>query len=143
MPEIAPYLSFDGNCAEAMRFYERVLNGKLKALLTNSQTPVGDQMPPGNEDRIMHARLEAEGIILMGGDTMVGTKHEGMKGLALTVSYENVDEAQRVFDGLAEGGKVTMPWSPTFWAERFGMLTDRYGIHWIVNGALHALPPMA
>ena len=79
----------------------------------------------------------------MGGDTMVGTKHEGMKGLALTVSYENVEEAQRVFDGLADGAKVTMPWSPTFWAERFGMLTDRYGVHWIVNGGLNALPPMA
>jgi len=143
MPELAPYLSFDGNCAEAMRFYEGVLQGKLKALITNSQTPVCDQIPAGNEDRIMHARLEADGIILMGGDTLVGTKHEGMKGLTLTLSYEDVANAQRVFDAFSEGGKVTMPWSPTFWAERFGMVTDRYGIHWIVNGGLQPLPPMA
>jgi PhnB protein len=136
MTESAPYLTFDGNCAEAMRFYERVLGGKLIALLTNSQTPVADQVPPGNEDRIMHARLEAEGIILMAGDALAGSAFSGMKGFSLTISYDDVDRAQRVFEGLSEGGKVTMEWSPTFWAERFGMVTDRFGTPWIINGGM-------
>lgn len=140
MTEFAPYLTFDGNCADAMRFYEKVLDANLKALLTHAQTPIADQVPPGNEDRIMHARLEADGIIIMAGDTPVGSNYDGIKGVSLTLSYEDVARAQRVFEGLSDGGNVTMAWSPTFWAERFGMLTDRYGVHWIVNGGMRPVP---
>lgn len=134
MPQIAAYLSFDGNCAEAMRFYERVLGGKLEALLTNAQTPVANELPPGNDDRIMHAYLTFDGGVLMAGDAVVGWPYEPMKGFNLTLSYDTTEEGKRVYDELAAGGKVTMEWQKTFWAEGFGMLVDRYGTPWIVNG---------
>ena len=134
MPSINAYLSFDGNCAEAMRFYERVLKGNLKALLKNSDTPAAEHVPPGTEDRIMHAYLEFDGGSLMAGDAMPDPPYEGIKGVALALQYEDTAQAKRVFDALSEGGNVTMPWSPTFWAEAFGMTTDQYGTPWIVNG---------
>jgi len=134
MPKIDAYLAFDGNCAEAMRFYERVLKGNLKALLKNSETPAAEHVPAGNEDRIMHAYLEFDGGSLMAGDAMVGDHYQGMTGFSLAISYEDTAEGQRVFEALSDGGKVMMPWSPTFWAEAFGMCTDRYGTPWIVNG---------
>jgi PhnB protein len=136
MPKIDAYLSFNGDCAEAMRFYERVLKGNLKALLKNSETPAAEHVPAGNEDRIMHAYLELDGGgSLMAGDAMAAEKYEGIKGVSIAISYEDTAEAKRVFDELAEGARVvTMPWGPTFWAEAFGMLTDRYGTPWIVNG---------
>jgi len=133
------YLSFDGTCAEAMRFYERALGGKIEMMMTNAQSPMAAQMPPGNGDRVMHARLSLEQGILMAGDSMTGEgcpPYEGKKGFSMTLSYPTVDEAKRRFEALAEGGKVTMPLQKTFWAETFGMLTDRFGTPWIVNGAL-------
>ena len=134
MPSINAYLSFNGNCAEAMHFYERVLGGKLKALLKNSDTPAGQHVPPGNADRIIHAYLEFDGGSLMAGDALTTDKYDGMKGFTLSLQYADTDEAKRVFEALSEGGKVSMPWSPTFWAEAFGMATDKYGTPWIVNG---------
>jgi len=136
MTPFTVYLSFDGNCAEAMRFYERALNGRLEKLLTNGQSPVADQMPPGNADRIMHAALSFNGTMLMAGDSMAGQPYEGMKGFSLTLIYATAADAQRVFDALCEGGKVTMPWSESFWADGFGMLVDRFGTPWIVNGGM-------
>lgn len=133
MPQINAYLSFDGNCAEAMRFYERVLRGNLKALLKNSDTPMADQVPPGTENRIMHAYLEFDGGSLMAGDCMPDT-YAGIKGVSIALSYDDTSDAKRVFDELSEGGTVTMAWTPTFWAEAFGMVRDRFGTPWIVNG---------
>ena len=128
------YLAFDGNCAEAMRFYERVLNGKLKAMMTNGETPMAAQMPPGAEHKIMHALLELKGGgSLMAGDDCMGT-YQGMKGFMLALMYDTVAEAERVFGALAEGGKVTMPLQPTFWTKSFGMVVDRFGTSWGVNG---------
>lgn len=134
MTQLNAYLSFDGNCAEAMRFYERVLRGKLEALLTNAQTPAAEHAPPGNEDRIMHAYLVFDGCSIMAGDALVGRLYEGMKGFSMTLSYPEVADAERVFNELSEGGRVTMAFGPTFWAERFGMVVDRFGTPWIVNG---------
>ena len=139
MPLLNAYIGFDGNCAEAMRFYERVLGGKIEMMMTNGESPMRDQMPPGNEDRIMHARLVLDQGTLMAGDAMVGgcdQSYEGMKGFSLTLSYMSASEAASVFDALSEGGKVTMPLQKTFWAESFGMLTDRFGTPWIINGGL-------
>ena len=139
MPHPTAYLSFDGNCAEAMRFYERALGGKLQALLTNGQSPVAAPMPPEIAGRIMHAYLvlndDGEGV-LMAGDSMPNTPYEGMKGFSLTLSYTTVARAQQVFNALAEGGKITMPMQPMFWAKSCGILTDRFGTPWIINGEL-------
>jgi PhnB protein len=134
MPQINAYLAFPGTCAEAMRFYERVLGGKLEALIKNGDTPAAEHVPPGNADRIMHAYLVFPGGSLMAGDSMANEPYDGIKGVSIALSFDDTAEAKRVYDAFSEGGNVTMPWSPTFWAEAFGMLTDKYGTPWIVNG---------
>ena len=137
MSQLDTYLFFDGTCAEAMRFYERTLGGKLELMMTHAQMPGGcDKMPPGSADRILHARLNLDGRLLMASDSMLGQPYEGMKGFSLSLTYPTAADAQRVFDLLAENGKVIMPVEKTFWAEAFGMLTDRYGTPWMVNGAM-------
>ena len=136
MTQLNAYLSFNGNCEEAMRFYEKTLNGKLEALLTFAQTPVGDQTPEADKNRIMHAYLTFDGQGLMAADAPTGMKFEPMRGCALALSYASADEGKRVFDALAEGGKITMPFNPSFWADGFGMVDDRFGTHWIVNGGM-------
>jgi PhnB protein len=135
MPELIPYLSFDGNCAEAMRFYERVLKGRLIALLTNAQTPMADQTPEADKDRIMHAYLSFEGGSLYAGDAPSG-QFQPTKGVNFTLTYPTVDEARPVFEALAEGGQVAWGFEKTFWAEGAGMLVDRFGTPWIINGGM-------
>ena len=136
MPQPIPYLGFDGNCADAMRFYERVLGGKITVMMSGGDSPMADQMPAEFRDRIMHARLVMkDGGELYAGDAPAHVPYEGMKGVSITLNYDSVAEAQKAFDALSEGGNVTMPMQATFWAKRFGMLTDRFGTPWMVNGA--------
>ncbi len=137
MPAINPYLTFNGNCAEAMRFYERTLGGKLQ-IMTNGESPIADKLPPGNADRIMHARLDFDGGVLMASDDMPSNSYKGMHGFAVSVIYPTAAEARRVFEALAKGGKVFMPLDKAFWAEAFGMLVDRFGTPWLINGAMTA-----
>lgn len=136
MPAPTPYLIFNGTCADAMRFYERTLGGKLEALITFGESPGCEEMPPGAGDRIMHARLIIDGQPLMASDSMIGEPYEGMKNFSLALQYPTVAEAQQVFDALAEGGQVTMPLQKTFWAEGFGMLVDRFGTAWMINAGM-------
>lgn len=137
MAHVNAYLTFDGNCAEAMRFYERTLGGKLEVMMKNSETPMAAQMPTGSGDRIMHARLVTGGeIVLMASDSMMGQPYKGMKGFSLSLIYPTVAEGQKVFNALGEGGRVTMPFQKTFWAEGFGMLVDRFGTPWMINCAM-------
>ena len=85
----------------------------------------------------MHARLELEGgMFLYGGDCPANMPHQGMHGVSLTLNYDSVGKAEQVFNALAKGGNVTMPFSDTFWAKKFGMVTDKFGCNWIVNGEL-------
>jgi PhnB protein len=136
MPDVIPYLAFDGNCAEAMRFYERALDGKLELMMSGADSPMAAQVPKELAHRIMHARLAlAGGGILYAGDAM-GQTYQGIHGVSITLNYGSVAEAKRIFERLADGGKVTMAMAPTFWAKSFGMVTDRFGTHWIVNGEL-------
>ena len=129
---IDPYLAFDGNCADAMRTYQRILGGKLD-MMTNAESPMAAQTPPGTGDRIMHARLSFGDRMLMASDAMPG-QYKGMHGFSVCLTYPGVAEAQRIFDALAEGGRIDMPLQKTFWVEAFGMVTDRFGMHWMVNG---------
>ncbi len=138
--QFQPYLTFDGNCAEAMKFYERVIGGKLVMMMkfADAPEPCGD-MPPGSEDRIMHACLNFQDSLLMASDSMPGQPYEGMKNVGIALTYPTPDGARPVFDALAEGGQVTMPMSETFWAESFGMVTDRFGTTWLINGGPKAM----
>ncbi|HEV8258878.1 MAG TPA: VOC family protein [Casimicrobiaceae bacterium] len=135
MHQLNTYLFFDGNCADAMRFYERTLGGKL-SLMTHAESPMAAQTPPGSADRIMHARLDFDGGMLMASDWMAGQPYGGMKGFSLSLIYPTAAEARRMFDTLAQGGQVTMPMDKTFWAEAFGMLVDSFGTPWMVNGGM-------
>lgn len=134
MPQLDGYLFFDGTCADAMRFYERTLGGKIQMMMTHAQSPEADRSPPGSADRILHARLVLGDRVLMASDSMVGHPYEGMKGFSLSLSYPTVADAKKTFDALAAGGQVRMPLQKTFWAEAFGMLVDRFGTPWMVSG---------
>jgi PhnB protein len=135
-----PYLSFNGNCAEAMRFYERALGGKLELLVRNSDTPMAAQTPPEHLNRIIHARLGLPGGgSLYGGDCPPQMNYPGIHGVGLTLNFDTVAQATGAFNALAEGGKITTALQPMFWARIWGMLTDRFGTPWIVNGELQAV----
>ncbi|SFP03099.1 PhnB protein [Variovorax sp. PDC80] len=128
------YLTFDGNAAEAMRFYEKTLGGKMEMLMTVGESPEAANMPPEAANRLMHASLVVGDSMLMASDSMPGMPYEGMKGFGVALNYPTVAEAKRVFDALADGGQVGMPFEKTFWVEGFGMVTDRYGTPWLING---------
>jgi PhnB protein len=132
VPQLNTYLVFNGNCAEAMRFYERTLGGKLD-LMTHADSPMAGQVPPENSNRVMHALLMFEGGVLMASDSMAGRPYQGMHGFSIAAHYQTAEEAKRIFDTLADGGKIEMPFQKTFWAEGFGMLVDRFGTPWMVN----------
>ena len=133
MPVLDNYLFFDGQCAQAMRFYERTLGGKLEALFTYGDSPDPQHCPAGAKDLVMHARLVLDGRALMASDTPPGAG-KPMAGFALSLNYPDAVEARRIFDALAQGGTVTMPMQKTFWSEAYGMLTDRFGTPWMVGG---------
>ena len=128
---LIPYLNFDGTCAEAFRLYERVLGGKLD-LLTNADSPMADQMPPEAGNRIMHAYLAAGDAQLMGSDAPPG-QFVKPQGIFVSINLEDPARGEKIFTELAKGGSVIMPYEKTFWAERFGMLVDRFGTPWMVN----------
>jgi PhnB protein len=128
------YLTFDGNAAEAMRFYEKTLGGKMEMLMTVGESPEAANMPPEAANRLMHASLVVGDSMLMASDSMPGMPYEGMKGFGVALNYPTVAEAKRVFDAFADGGQVGMPFEKTFWVEGFGMVTDRYGTPWLING---------
>ncbi|TJZ74198.1 VOC family protein [Chitiniphilus eburneus] len=132
---LSPYITFNGNCAEAMRFYESVLDGTLR-LLKLADSPAAEHLPNTDGNLIMHACLELPGGRVMASDHMEGCggTFEGIKGISLAITYPTVEEATRRFNALSEGGKITMALQQTFWAETFGVAVDRYGITWLVNG---------
>ncbi|MGO4808161.1 VOC family protein [Cupriavidus sp. 2MCAB6] len=135
MTQAIAYLAFNGNCAEAMRFYEQALRGKLEVLMSGADSPMADQIPKEFAHRILHARLVLPGGgTLFGGDCPAHLPYEGIKGVSIAVDYATTAEAEQVFAALASGGQVTMPMQPAFWARRWGMLTDKFGTPWIVNG---------
>ena len=129
--ELNPYLNFDGQCATAFKFYERVLGGKIIAMMTSADMP-GGGMGKEWEGKIIHARLQVGDKLLMGSDSPP-KQFESAKGFHVTLGIAAPAEAERVFKALSAGGKVTMPIQETFWAQRFGMLVDKFGTPWMVN----------
>jgi len=130
--QIAPYLSFDGQCAEAFRFYEKILGGKNLFIMRMGDSPVAKDVPNDSHDRIMHASLEIGNTRLMGADGPSG-RDVAPRGFCVSLHVEGTAEAERLFAALGDGGNVDMPMQETFWARRFGMCTDRFGIPWMIN----------
>jgi PhnB protein len=137
MTKLTPYLGFDGNCAEALRFYEKALGGKIEMSMSYGESPMAGQFPAEQCQRVMHAALSLPGgSQLFAADKPPGaqcTGPGGFNGIGLTLEYGDVAAGEAAFRALADGGNVTMPIAPSFWVERFGMLTDRYGVGWMVN----------
>lgn len=142
---LTPYLSFPGTTRAVFAFYAHALGGTVEAMLTYADMPPppADQPPPAGcagaappADAVMHASLLLPGgARLMAGDVPPGMPFDGIRGAMLALQYDTVAEAEQAFAALADGGSVTMPLAPTFWAQTFGMLTDRHGVAWAVNGA--------
>lgn len=134
MTTLDNYLFFDGQCADAMRFYEKVLGGKLETVLTYGQSPDPGTCPPGSADRVMHACIKMpSGRLLMASDSPAGM-HKPMQGFGVAVTFDTAAEARKAFDSLLQGGQVDMPMGKTFWTEAFGALTDRFGTPWMIGG---------
>ena len=127
-----PYLTFNGTCEAAFQFYEKVLGGKIVAMIPHAGTPAEGHVPPEWRSKIMHGRLTFGDEILMGSDAPPD-RYEAMQGFSVTLGIDEPAEAERVFHALAEGGTVRMPIQQTFWAARFGMLVDKFGTPWMIN----------
>ena len=128
------YLFFDGDCAQAMRFYERVLGGKIEMMMKYGESPGAQKAGPGSADKIIHARLALDGVALLASDWEApGMPYPGMNGFSVSLTYPTADEARRVYAALADGGEARMPIEKTFWTEAFGMLVDRFGTPWMVG----------
>jgi PhnB protein len=135
--QINPYLFFDGNCEEAFKLYEKALGGKIVAMLPHEGTPAAEHTPAEWKKKILHARLEVGGEAIMGTDVPPASGanlgYQRPQGFSVSVTVKTKADAEKVFNELANGGTVTMPLSPTFWSVAFGMVTDKYGVPWMVN----------
>ena len=130
--QLNPYLLFNGQCETAFKFYEKCLGGKIEAMILHEGTPAADQVPAEWRKKILHARLVVGDQVLMGSDAPPD-RFQKPQGFSVSLGVKDPAEAERIFLALAENGKVRMPIQKTFWAARFGMLVDRFGIPWMVN----------
>jgi len=131
---IQPYLFFGGRCEEALEFYKQALGAKVEMMMRFNESPEpmpAGSIPAGFEKKIMHATFRVGDSAVMASDGNETSK--GFEGFSLSVTVPNNADADRVFAALAAGGKIGMPLSKTFWSPRFGMLTDRFGIGWMVS----------
>ncbi len=130
--QLNPYLFFNGQCEAAFKFYEQCLDGKIDAMLPYEGSPGAEMVPVEWGHKIMHAEFRLGDWVLMGSDCPPG-QYEAPKGGAVMLGIDNPKEAEHVFRALSENGMVSMPIQETFWAARFGMLTDQFGIPWMIN----------
>ena len=133
--QIQPYLFFNGRCEEAVEFYRKALGAELEMMMRFKDNP--DPMPPGMlapgfENKVMHASLRIGGAVIMASDGMAAGATE-FKGFSLSIDAPDAAGVDRLFIALAEGGTVTMPAGKTFWSPWFGMVTDRFGVGWMVG----------
>jgi PhnB protein len=131
---LTPYLNFNGTCAAAFKFYEQVLGGKIEFLQTHRESPMREHVPPDWQDKVIHVCLDVNGQKLMGSDAPA-EHYERAQGMYVSIHVDGAAEGKRVFDGLAHGGTITMPFASTFWSPGFGMVVDKFGTPWMVNVA--------
>jgi len=132
--QVQPYLYFEGRCEEAIEFYRKVLGAELTMLMRYKDSPEPPQpgmLPPGAGDKVMHSSFRIGESTVMASDGRCSGKPD-FKGVSLTVSVAGANEAERLFAALGEGGQVQMPLTKTFFAARFGMVADRFGVSWMI-----------
>jgi PhnB protein len=129
--QLNTYLHFNGNCDEAFKFYAQHLGGRIVMRQTYGDSPAGPQSPPAMRDKIIHARIEIGETVLMGSDSPP-ERFSPPQGFSLSLAARTPQEAERLFAALAAGGQIHMPMAESFFAHRFGMLVDRFGVPWMV-----------
>ena len=133
--QIQPYLFFNGRCEEAIDFYRKALGAEVEMMMRFKESP--DPLPPGMiapgfENKVMHAALRIGGAVMLASDG-IASGATNFKGFSLSIDAPDAAGVERLFNALAEGGSVTMPLGKTFWSPRFGMVTDRFGVGWMVG----------
>lgn len=131
---VEPYLFFDGRAEEALEFYRDALGAKIEMMMRfkeNPESPEPGMVPPGSENKIMHANFHIGDTMIMASDGNCAGK-PSFQGFSLSITAPNDAEAERLFAVLSEGGQVQMPINKTFFASRFGMVADRFGVSWMV-----------
>ena len=136
--KIHPYLNFEGKTEEAFRFYEKVLGGKLTEFYRFGAMPMegGPQLTPEQQNYVMHVGLQLpDGQMIMASDMIAGMGPRRVEGnnYSISVHPDSRQEADRIFNALAEGGTITMPIADQFWGDYYGSVTDRFGMNWMVN----------
>jgi PhnB protein len=134
---VQPYLFFNGNCEQALKFYGAALGAKVEMMMRYKESPEPPppgRLPPGFENKIMHSSFRVGQTTVMASDGC-STDKPKFEGFQLSLSVADEKEAERVFAGLADGGQVSMPLAKTFWSPRFGMVTDRFGVGWMISVA--------
>jgi len=132
--QTGPHLHFKGNCGEAFKFYAETFGGKIEFAMTYGEAPGADKAPLELRNQIIHARLNLGSQYLLGMDAP-SDRYQAPQGFNVMASVDAPADADRIFNALATGGSITMPIGETFWARRFGMVTDRFGTPWMVNCA--------
>ena len=129
---INPYLTFNGECEAAFKFYEKFLGGKIAMMIPYGNSPMASEVAPDWQDKIMHATLALGEQILQGADAP-GKSYQKPQGFSVTLHVDVAEDAEHMFASLAESGAIQFPLQETFWALRFGMLVDQFGTPWMIN----------
>lgn len=130
--QVNPYLMFNGQCEAAFTFYHQVLGGELGDMMTFAGSPAEAEVPPEFGPKIMHTQLTFGDWAIMGSDCPPG-QYQLPQGISVSLQISDPGKAEHIFAALAEGGSIQMPLEKTFWAQRFGMTTDKFGIPWMIN----------
>jgi PhnB protein len=131
--QMVPYLSFKGQCEAAFTFYARCFGGRVGEIHRYAGSPMADDVPPDYQDKVMHGSFSlGDHVVLMGAD-VAPDKFEEAKGFSMSLHMSGTADAERIFSELAKDGRVLMPLEQTFWAARFGVVIDRFGIQWSLN----------
>jgi PhnB protein len=131
--KVNPYLFFDGTCEQALKFYADVLGAKIEALMAYKDMPDDDRTPPEWKNKIMHGRISLGDQVIMASDASPG-HYNKPQGFDVTLNFDKPEEAEKVFKALSDGARnISMPLGETFWAQRFGAFTDKFGTPWMIN----------
>lgn len=129
---VSPYLMFNGNCAEALKYYEQAIGATILFSQTFKDSPACDSVPGEWSDKIMHASLKAGDTVIMASDAPPGS-YQQPQGISVALGVNDSAKGEQIFNALSDGGQVQMPYQATFWSAGFGMCVDQFGIPWMVN----------
>lgn len=137
MLKIEPYVRYNGNCEEAFNFYRSVLDGEFMYVMRHKDNPEKDRpLAKEDEEKILHIALPiGDNTVLMGADATSQEPVNVGDNITLAISSQKEEDVKQMFQGLSEGGKITLPLEKTFWADLYGEFTDKFGINWIISRA--------